>query len=197
MGESMKLARAIAGLAVASAATITLSAAPAPMATAPTQEDVSTTAATQKSVSSIRSDVKQINASTFAFRLAKGDHLAGNNTTIQGPDGTAELPTTAVDKNGEKVRVVYSEQDGVVTLQTVQKQSADVAGITTSLKLSKGARCALGTGGGAGSGAIAGGAAGATIGSAFPGVGTVAGWAIGTAIGGAVSGGAVGAAASC
>lgn len=196
MGESMKLARAIAGLAVASAATITLSAAPAAMATAPTQEDVSTTAATQKSVSSIRSDVKH-NASTFAFRLAKGDHLAGNNTTIQGPDGTAELPTTAVDKNGEKVRVVYSEQDGVVTLQTVQKQSADVAGITTSLKLSKGARCALGTGGGAGSGAIAGGAAGATIGSAFPGVGTVAGWAIGTAIGGAVSGGAVGAAASC
>ncbi|WP_148279471.1 hypothetical protein [Acidipropionibacterium acidipropionici] len=192
----MKLARAIAGLAVASAATITLSAAPAAMATAPTQEDVSTTAATQKSVSSIRSDVKH-NASTFAFRLAKGDHLAGNNTTIQGPDGTAELPTTAVDKNGEKVRVVYSEQDGVVTLQTVQKQSADVAGITTSLKLSKGARCALGTGGGAGSGAIAGGAAGATIGSAFPGVGTVAGWAIGTAIGGAVSGGAVGAAASC
>ncbi|AFV88170.1 hypothetical protein PACID_03210 [Acidipropionibacterium acidipropionici ATCC 4875] len=181
---------------MASAATITLSAAPAAMATAPTQEDVSTTAATQKSVSSIRSDVKH-NASTFAFRLAKGDHLAGNNTTIQGPDGTAELPTTAVDKNGEKVRVVYSEQDGVVTLQTVQKQSADVAGITTSLKLSKGARCALGTGGGAGSGAIAGGAAGATIGSAFPGVGTVAGWAIGTAIGGAVSGGAVGAAASC
>lgn len=180
---------------MASAATITLSAAPAAMATAPTQEDVSTTAATQKSVSSIRSDVKR-NASTFAFRLAKGDHLAGNNTTIQGPDGTAELPTTAVDKNGEKVRVVYSEQDGVVTLQTVQKQSADVAGITTSLKLSKGARCALGTGGGACSGAIAGGAAGATIGSAFPGVGTVAGWAIGTAIGGAVSGGAVGAAAS-
>lgn len=197
MGESMKLARTIAGLAVASAAVITLSVAPAAMAASPTQEDASTSAETQKNVSSIRSDVKQVNASVFAFRLANGDHLAGNNTRIQGPGGTAELPTTAVDKNGERVRVVYSEQDGVVTLQTVQKQSADVAGITTSLKLSKGARCALGTGGGAGSGAIAGGAAGATIGSAFPGVGTVAGWAIGTAIGGAVSGGAVGAAASC
>ncbi|MDK8546072.1 hypothetical protein QP903_07060 [Corynebacterium pseudodiphtheriticum] len=180
-------------------ATITLSlgmlSAPSAVAQNPEMPaDNYTQQAQQTDVEKLQENIAQINNSTFAFKLAQGDKLSKDGSTLVNQSGAqVALPSTGKDVNGNAVNLKYTEENGIVTIQVFQ--SAINEGV--SFRLSKGWKCGLGTGGGAGTGALAGAAAGATIGSALPGIGTVAGWAIGSAIGGAVSGGATGAAAFC
>ena len=145
-------------------------------------------------VKEAQKNIKKVDDSHLAFRLAPGDKLAKDGAALIAEDGAKEeLPATAKDKNGQEVELKYTEEDGVVTVTAVDESAlAGKGGVTD-----EDWRCAAGVAGGTGTGAVTGGAAGATIGSVVPGAGTAAGWAIGTAIGGAVSGGLVGAAAAC
>ncbi|EEJ53913.1 hypothetical protein HMPREF0577_1110, partial [Mobiluncus mulieris ATCC 35243] len=98
---------------------------------------------------------------------------------------TEKLPTTATDKNGLPVRVIYQKNQSGIEIRTVLVyQDRDVW------------KCILGTGGGAilGGGSL--GAAGVGVGTVFPGIGNVAG-GVGGAIIGVIGGGMSGAAASC
>lgn len=173
---------------------------------APAQADTgaaSEVPAASAEVTSVQQEIKQVDESNLAFRLSEGDKLAADGTAVVSVTGDrTPLPQESVDSNGDVVDLRYAEEDGVVTVNVLQPGISQQAttphssGIST-MGLSDGWKCGLGTGGSAGTGAIAGGAAGATIGSAVPVAGTAAGWALGTAIGGAVSGGAVGAATFC
>ena len=114
--------------------------------------------------------IHQISSSTALWRLSQGVSFDAKSLTVTQNGITEKLPTTATDKNGVPVRIIYQDRD-------VWK-------------------CILGTGGGAilGGGRL--GAAGVGVGTVFPGIGNVAG-GVGGAIIGVIGGGMSGAAASC
>ncbi|WP_409323931.1 hypothetical protein [Staphylococcus caprae] len=104
---------------------------------------------------------------------------------------TEQLPSTAKDKNGKNVNIVYFEEKGKLGMQVVPNQQ--------DRKKKKGsvAKCVIGTAGGAVGGATAGGLTGAGVGTVtLPVVGTVSGGVVGT-VGGGIGGASGGYVAGC
>ena len=129
--------------------------------------------------------IHQISSSTALWRLSQGVSFDAKSLTVTQNGITEKLPTTATDKNGLPVRVIYQKNQSGIEIRTVlMYQDRDVW------------KCILGTGGGAilGGGSL--GAAGVGVGTVFPGIGNVAG-GVGGAIIGVIGGGMSGAAASC
>lgn len=97
-----------------------------------------------------------------------------------------KLPTSAKDKNGKDVNLVYFEEDGKLGVQVVNKQQTRGAG-----------KCIIGTAGGAIGGATTGGLGGAAVGTVtLPVVGTVSAGVVG-AVGGGIGGASGGYVAGC
>ncbi|MCU9969108.1 hypothetical protein [Mobiluncus mulieris] len=129
--------------------------------------------------------IHQISSSTALWRLSQGVSFDAKSLTVTQNGITEKLPTTATDKNGVPVRIIYQKNQSGIEIRTVlMYQDRDVW------------KCILGTGGGAilGGGSL--GAAGVGVGTVFPGIGNVAG-GVGGAIIGVIGGGMRGAAASC
>ncbi|MCU9971033.1 hypothetical protein [Mobiluncus mulieris] len=129
--------------------------------------------------------IQVVNESTALWKLSKGVKFDDKTLTVTQNGITEKLPTTATDKNGVPVRVIYQKNQSGIEIRTVlMYQDRDVW------------KCILGTGGGAilGGGSL--GAAGVGVGTVFPGIGNVAG-GVGGAIIGVIGGGMSGAAASC
>lgn len=101
-------------------------------------------------------------------------------------DKVEKLPTSAKDKNGEDVNLVYFEEDGELGVQVVKKQQTRGAG-----------KCIIGTARGAIGGATTGGLGGAAVGTVtLPVVGTVSAGVVG-AVGGGIGGASGGYVAGC
>lgn len=138
-------------------------------------------AQSQKSPDNI-GKLTQKNESTLHLSFEKGiSGKVDENGILKLSDGkvTKQMPTTAKDKNGNDVTLVYKKADDGFDVQ-VLKASQE--------RKTNWGKCALGTAGGAGTGGLG----GASAASVIPGLGTAAGAVIG-----GVSGGATGAAASC
>lgn len=159
----------------------------------------------QQSVDTAKENIKKIDDSNFVFRISHNDTLSPDGLSLVSESGkSVELPTQAVDKTGQQVRLLYSNVPGtdgqVVRIQVLTEDAAkevishNAQGTVVRADYWK---CPVGTDGSVIGGGLTGAAAGATIGSVLPKVGTAAGWVIGGAIGGAIGGGGVGAATFC
>lgn len=124
-------------------------------------------------------------SSTALWRMAKDVTFDSRSLSVTQNGVTEKLPTTAVDKNGALVNIMYLQtRSGVEIRAVLMYQDRDIM------------KCIIGTGGGIilGGGGLA--LTGAGAGTVIPGVGTVAGAVAGGIIG-IVGGGMQGAAASC
>ena len=145
--------------------------------------------------------IHSINESTLEINFNNAEVLINNSRETLLIDKitgkTTVLPSESIDKNGNKVDLIYKRVNDSIHIQLlderISKSKEDYAQVR-SFSIWK---CILGTGGAAVTGAGTLGLAGSAVGTVtIPGIGTVAAGAVG-AITGAVGGGMTGSAASC
>lgn len=136
-------------------------------------------------------EIVKLNDNTARIDLKKGiDYSVDKNGVATLKDvktGKKEiLPSTAKDKNGKNVTLIYFEKDGKIGFYVQKTQKERGVG-----------KCVSGIAGGAVTGGTTLGLAGAGVGTVtIPVIGTVSGGVVG-AVGGAVGGGLTGGATFC